>query len=68
MLTFAGTAAATGLLVVRLTTAPDAGAAVLSVTVPKAELPPTTLVGFTAKELTIGAGFTVSGAVTVSPE
>jgi hypothetical protein len=68
MLTLAGTDAATGLLLVRLTTAPDAGAAELSITVPKAELPPTTLLGFTAKELTVGAGFTVSEAVTVSPE
>ena len=45
--TLAGTPAAAVLLLVSVTTAPPVGAAVVKVTVPVEELPPTTLVGFT---------------------
>src|SRR6476660_3741363 len=64
-LTLAGTCAAVVLLLVRDTVAPPVGAAPLSVTVPVDELPPVTLVGFTATEDrdTDAAGFTVSVAV-----
>ena len=63
--TLAGTCAAVVLLLVRDTVAPPLGAAPLSVTVPVDELPPVTLVGFTATEDrdNDAAGFTVSVAV-----
>ena len=66
-LTLAGTCAAVVLLLVSPTVAPPVGAAPLSVTVPVDELPPVTLVGFTATEDndTVAAGFTVSVAVCV---
>jgi hypothetical protein len=50
MLTLAGTVAAAVLLLERVTTAPDDGAAALSVTVPWEVLPPTTLIGFSERE------------------
>jgi hypothetical protein len=50
MLTLAGTVAAAVLLLERVTTAPDASAAALSVTVPWEMLPPTTLIGFSERE------------------
>jgi hypothetical protein len=50
-----------------VTTAPPAGAATFSVTVPVAELPPVTLVGLTASDETIIEGSTVSEAVCVAP-
>ena len=48
--TLAGTVAAAVLSLVRLTVAPPAGAALLSVTVPVAELPPITLAGLSVTE------------------
>ena len=48
--TLAGTVATVVLLLERLTTAPPAGAAPLSVTVPWEEFPPATLVGFSVSE------------------
>ncbi len=50
MFTLAGTVAAAKLLLVRVTTTPEGGAAALSVTVPWDVLPPTTLVGFSVRE------------------
>src|SRR5712692_7338768 len=61
----AGTLAAAGLLLERVTTAPPAGAAALSVTVATEELPPTTLVGFSTKPETVRGGGG-AGGVTVS--
>ena len=66
--TLAGTVAAEVLSLDKDTTAPPPGAGPLSVTVPVEELPPTTLVGFTSRELNpAGTGVTVSGAVRVTP-
>ena len=66
--TLAGTVAAEVLSLDKDTTAPPPGAGPLSVTVPVEELPPTTLVGFTPRELNpTGGGVTVSGAVRVTP-
>ena len=55
--TLAGTAATAVLALLRLTTAPPVGAALVSVSVPCTELPPTTEVGvtFTVDKLTAGA-------------
>jgi len=50
MLTLAGTVAAAVLLLERVTTAPEDGAAALSVTVPWEVLLPTTLIGFSERE------------------
>jgi hypothetical protein len=50
MFTLAGTVAAAKLLLVRVTSTPEGGAAALSVTVPWDVLPPTTLVGFSVRE------------------
>jgi hypothetical protein len=50
MLKLAGTVAAAVLLLERVTTAPDDGAAALNVTVPCAVLPPTILVGLSVNE------------------
>src|SRR3989441_668152 len=61
----AGTLAAAGLLLERVTTAPPAGAAALKVTVATEELPPTTLVGFSARPETVRGGGG-AGGVTVS--
>src|SRR2546425_12726298 len=60
-----GTLAAAGLLLERVTTAPPAGAAALKVTVATEELPPTTLVGFSARPETVRGGGG-AGGVTVS--
>jgi hypothetical protein len=66
MVTMDGTLAAP-LLLESMTCAPPAGAGPLSVTVPVENCtPPTTLVGFSVSEATIG-GFTVSEAVRVVP-
>jgi len=55
--TLAGTAATDGLELLRVTTAPPAGAALLKVTVPKEGLGPTTELGFTLRaERLAGAG------------
>ena len=71
--TLAGTLAARGRLLVRLTTVPPGGAALGSVTVPVAGVPPTTLVGLTVNEESVAggggvlAGFTVRLAERVTP-
>lgn len=57
-----GTAATAALLLERETTAPPAGAGPFRFTVPLEEVPPVTLVGFTASDETKG-GITVSEAV-----
>jgi hypothetical protein len=59
--TLAGTVAAAVLLLVRATTAPPAGAALLNVTVPVEDAPPVTVAGLTDTEETEGP-FTVSVA------
>lgn len=64
--TEAGAWAADELLFARVTTLPPAGAGPLNVTVPVEELPPLTVVGFRATELTAG-GFTVSDEPAVTP-
>ena len=61
----AGTLAAAGLLLERVTSALVAGAAALKVTVATEELPPTTLVGFSARPETVRGGGG-AGGVTVS--
>src|SRR5262249_56696504 len=68
--TLAGTLATVALLLDSATLAPPLGAAVVNVTVPVAEAPPTTLVGLTVTEDTLGpaaAGLTVSTAVRATP-
>ncbi len=70
--TLDGTLAAAVLLLDSATTAPPDGAAPLSVTVPVEDCtPPTTLVGFTESEESVGAGggagVTVSEADLVAP-
>lgn len=65
--TFAGTEA-TELLLDRETTEPPAGAGPVRVTVPVAEAPPPTVVGFTANDNSvIGGGMTVNVAFRVWP-
>jgi hypothetical protein len=66
IVTLAGTLAAP-LLLRRMTCAPPAGAAPLSVTVPVEDCtPPTTLVGFNVSEETVG-GVTISEADALPP-
>ncbi len=70
--TLDGTLAAAVLLLDSATAAPPDGAAPLSVTVPVEDcVPPTTLVGFTVNEESVGAGggagVTVSDADLVAP-
>jgi hypothetical protein len=65
--TEAGTLAAFVLLLVNATTAPPAGAAALSVTVPVLFAPPLTAVGFTVTLFRAAGGFTVSVAVLATP-
>ena len=65
--TEAGTVAALVLLLVNATTAPPAGAAALSVTVPVLFAPPVTAVGFTVTPFKAAGGFTVSVAVLATP-
>lgn len=60
-----GTGARLGLLLVRVTIAPLAGAGALKVIVPVDEDPPKTDVGFSDKELSTG-GVTVRAAFLVS--
>jgi hypothetical protein len=67
MLTLAGTEAAVVLLLERVTSAPEGGAAALSVTIPWDVLPPITLLGFSVNELAAGAVVTENGAVSVTP-
>lgn len=63
--TLTGTVAAAVLLLVRVTTAPPAGAGPFSVTVPVEEVPPVTDVGLKVTELGTGA-FTVRVALCVA--
>jgi hypothetical protein len=65
--TLAGTVATAVLLLDRVTTAPPAGAAALSVTVPVDVLPPGRLVGWTLNDVSVAAGVTVSCADRVAP-
>jgi hypothetical protein len=66
--TLAGTLAARGRLLPRLTAAPAAGAGLASVTVPVAGFPPTTLAGFTVIAVSSGRlGYNVKGADRVTP-
>ncbi len=69
-LTFAGTIAFVGLLLVSVTTKPPVGAAWVKVTVPTEFDPPTTVVGLNVSEESAAgeAGFTVSVADLVTPE
>ena len=71
IVTLVGVRATVVLLLERTTCAPPAGAGPLSVTVPVEEFPPTTLVGFSANELSVTAGgvagCTVSEAVLLVP-
>src|SRR2546426_10549385 len=69
----AGTLAAAGLLLERVTSAPPAGAAAVKVTVPVEDAGPATLVGFSASAESVtgggggGGGLTVSRAVLLTP-
>ena len=66
--TLAGTLAARGRLLPRLTATPPTGAALASLTVPVAVAPPATLVGFTVSAVSAGkAGYSVRGADRVTP-
>jgi hypothetical protein len=65
--TEAGTVAAFVLLLASVTTAPPAGAALLSVTLPVLFAPPVTAVGFTVTPFKAAGGFTVSVAVLATP-
>jgi hypothetical protein len=56
MTTLAGVLATLVLLVESATVAPPAGAAALNVTVPVEEFPPTTVVGFSVSEESVGGG------------
>jgi len=56
IVTFPGTVAAAVLLLVSVTVIPAAGAAELTVTVPCDAFPPTTLVGFSVKDVSTGTG------------
>ena len=62
-----GTVAALGLLLASVTTAPPAGAALVSVTVPVLPAGPVTAVGFTVTRFKAAGGFTVSVAVLATP-
>jgi hypothetical protein len=64
--TLAGTVAAEALLLASATSAPPAGAAALSVTVPVDPTPPVTLVGFRLRDETV-IGITVSAPDLVAP-
>ena len=56
--TLAGTAAASALLLDRVTTTPPAGVEALSVTVPEADEPALTLVGWILSDVNVGVGVT----------
>ena len=64
--TLAGTWTAAGLLLVRLTTAPPAGASPEILTVPVEDVPPRTDAGLTEMPLTVGV-VTVKVAVLITP-
>jgi hypothetical protein len=57
--TLAGTCAAAALLLVSVTEAPPLSAGPLNVTVPCELVPPTTLVGLSVREVTVGAAWTI---------
>jgi len=63
MLTLAGTVAAAVLLLERVTTAPEDGAAALSVTVPWEVLPPTTLIGFSEREDSVAVELVIASTL-----
>jgi hypothetical protein len=63
--TLAGTVATVVLLLIRLTTAPPAGAFPASVTVPCETVPPVTVAGLTLRVL--NAGVTVTVVLCVAP-
>src|SRR5262249_12355459 len=66
--TFAGTATTAGWLLTRLTTVPPAAAAALTVAVPDANAPLTTMLGLTCRSArAVGGGITVSTADFVTP-
>jgi len=67
--TCAGIEAYAGLELLRATTAPPLGAADVSVTVPEADLPPVTLLGWSvnAASAADGAGLVVNVVVLVAP-
>jgi hypothetical protein len=66
--TFAGVAATEGLPLDRVTSAPPGGAAPVRVTVPVAELPPPTVLGFTASDDNVTGGLvTVNVAFRIWP-
>src|SRR5262245_62087226 len=68
MKTLSGTLAVRGRLLPRFTLKPTDGAALASVTVPVAEVPPATLVGFTDVETSAGRlGYSVTGRDRVTP-
>lgn len=63
-----GTLAVSGRLLARLIATPTGGAGPASVTVPVAEPPPATLVGFTVRDVSAGRlGYTVKGCDNVTP-
>lgn len=66
-ITVAGTVAAAVLLLVSVTEAPPAGAAVFSWTVPVELFPPTTVVGVRDTDETPSEGVIVRGALAVAP-
>jgi len=63
MLTLAGTVAAAVLLLERVTTAPEDGAAALSVTVPWEVLLPTTLIGFSEREDSVAVELVIASTL-----
>src|SRR5512133_3453102 len=58
-----GTVAALGLLLVNVTTAPPAGAAALSVTIPVLFAPPVSVAGFSATEASVAVTLVASSAL-----
>jgi hypothetical protein len=68
IVTLAGTLAESGRLLARLTATPTGGAALASLTVPVAELPPPTVVGLTVIDVSAGRlGYKVRGCDSVTP-
>lgn len=67
IMTFAGTAALLGLLLLKVTTIPVAGAGPVKVTLPTELVPPLSMAGFKVTEAS-AAGLTDKFAVFVTPE